>query len=174
MGGKQKGMSEVLSQSAGDGTLSKDEIRTGGEAETAAGRAQAAPFEHALNAALEGNRIAEARTLVANAEAVLAAHGTPASGRSERTSRSQLAVAKARIAIATGDGAAARAILVRAIETNPKVPALRVLMTEVMMAAGRATEVRPVLQHLGNGPSVGRDPADGFTPPPPKLRDTSG
>ncbi|WP_461425279.1 tetratricopeptide repeat protein [Gymnodinialimonas sp.] len=135
---------------------------------------QEPPFEDALRMALETDRIADARTLVANAEAVLAAHGASDPASADRTTQAQLAAAKARIAMATNDGAAARAILVRAIEKNPKAPALRALMTEVMMAAGRATDVRPVLQHLGNDVEIGRDPSSDMMPNPPTRRDTSG
>lgn len=104
-------------------------------------------FDAALRGALTDHRISDARTLVANAEAILAGHGATTA---TSLNRADLSAAKARIAIATGDSAAARAILVQAIEASPDAAALRSLMTEVMMATGRATDVRPVLQHLGN------------------------
>ena len=56
---------------------------------------------------------------------------------------------KARISLAAGDHIAAQAILVMAIEKVPTDQRLRTFLTEVMMAAGRATDVRPVLLHLG-------------------------
>lgn len=117
-----------------------------------------ASFEAGLRNALVEDRISAARTLVANAEAILAAHeaATAASPRVPKVSRTDLAAAKARIAMATGDGAAARAILVQAIEAAPKAASLRSLMTEVMMATGRASDVRPVLQHLGTAPEAAR------------------
>lgn len=111
---------------------------------------QTSDFDVDLSDALQADQISAARTLVANAEAVLAAHEAEEDAKALDVSRADVAAAKARIAIATGDGAAARAILVQAIEAAPKVVALRTLMTEVMLATGRAADVRPVLQHLGH------------------------
>jgi len=62
-------------------------------------------------------------------------------------------LAKARIAQADGDLEAATAILVLAIEAAPGVAALRRLMTEVLLAKGRAGHARDVLHHLGRAPS---------------------
>ena len=70
----------------------------------------------------------------------------------------QIAAGKARIALATQDGAAAHAILLSAIEAAPENRSLRVLMSEVMLSNGRATDVRPVLSHIG------RDPAEEDAP----------
>ncbi len=124
-----------------------------------------AAFDHALRAALNDGRIAAARSLVSDAEAVLGVH--EASGRSGTSggavsvlSRPDLALAKARIALATGDTVAAHAILVQAIETHPDAPALRALMTEAMLATGRATDIRPVLHHLGRKPTLPDAPLD--------------
>lgn len=165
MGGKQNGVSDMPTQMFQDG-------RHEGSAPNAPteGRAQD-PFEHAVRAALEADRIADARTMVANAEAVLAAHSAVTEAEVARASFVEIAGAKARIAIATGDGAAARAILVQAIERSPQSTTLRALMTEVMMAAGRATDVRPVLQHLGHKPMARQDPDDIV---PPTASDTLG
>lgn len=174
MGGKQKGISEMSTQTMREGFHGRDGIEGRGGRDQAEAGAKEAPFEYELRTAIEADRIADARTLVANAEAVLSAHGATEGASSERMTQAQLAAAKARIAIATGDGAAARAILVRAIERNPKAPALKALMTEAMMAAGRASDVRPVLQHLGNSPAIGQDPSSDVVPPPPTMRDTSG
>lgn len=132
------------------------------------------PFEYALRKALEADQIAEARTMVANAEAVLLAHENATSLGSESMTMAHLAAAKARIAIATGDGVAAHAILVRAIERDPHTSALRTLMSEVMLAQGRAADVRPVLKHLGTKHIAGRDSLDEITAQKPTAVDTSG
>ena len=129
------------------------------------------PLEAAVRAALRAENIRDARTLVSNAEAILAGHAPSQSPRMEPSSRSQIAAAKARIAIATGDGAAARAILVQAIEADPNTKTLKTLMTEVMMADGRATDVRPVLKHLGNDARTEEVASDDNGS---SVRDTSG
>ena len=72
-----------------------------------------------------------------------------------------LEAARARIAIYLGDLAAARAILVRGIERTPEVSALRMLMTEVLIADGSAATARAVVSHLGQpatapGPEAAR------------------
>lgn len=64
----------------------------------------------------------------------------------------QAAAIKARIALAEDDFAAAKAILVMAIERGPDHPGLRALLTEVMVAAGTAAEARAVLAHIGQPP----------------------
>ncbi|OAN80766.1 hypothetical protein A8B78_10305 [Jannaschia sp. EhC01] len=175
MGSKHKGLSEMMAQVPGTQADLRDRVDGRNQPDSTAKEVgEAPPFENALRAALDADRIADARTLVANAEAVLFAHEAAEASPSDRMTQAQLAAAKARIAIATGDGAAARAILVQAIERNPKTPALRTLMTEVMMAEGRATDVRPVLQHLGNDRSLGPDASDDVMPTSPTLKDTSG
>ncbi|ABD55753.1 hypothetical protein [Jannaschia sp. CCS1] len=132
-------------------------------------------FEQALRDALASGQIAEARTLIATAEAALHAPGMPGQGYGDMVGPTDLAAAKARTAMATGDRAAARAILIRAIEADPKAAPLKALMTEVMMADGRATDVRPVLQHLGNDPTdITTTPGTSDEGPGPILRDTSG
>ncbi|UWQ94528.1 hypothetical protein K3728_12490 [Rhodobacteraceae bacterium M385] len=113
-------------------------------------------FDTELRDALRRQNIADARTLVANAEAVLAAHNATPPQSGMVPTPAQLAAGKARIAMAVGDGAAARAILLLAIERSPKDDGLRTLMAEVMLADGRATDVRPVLKHL-NGRSNGAE-----------------
>jgi Tfp pilus assembly protein PilF len=60
-----------------------------------------------------------------------------------------LEIARTRIAIHLGDFSAARAILVRGIEREPDVPALRALITEVLIADGSAAQARTVVRHLG-------------------------
>jgi predicted Zn-dependent protease len=104
-------------------------------------------FELRIWSRIEAGDVAGARTLVAEAEAARA------EGAEAAQPRSVIAAAKARIAFATGDEPAARAILVMAIEAEPAVPHLRTLLAEIMLASGRATDVRPVLQHLGQPPS---------------------
>lgn len=173
MGGKQEGMSEMSAHNVSVKTPAHEGIDASDIRDLNAAEAKEVLFENALRRAIEANRISDARTLVANAEAVLAAHGAPEVPASDRMTQAKLAAAKARIAIATGDGAAARAILVRAIENNPKAPTLRVLMTEVMMAAGRASDVRPVLQHLGHDTVLEQGPSDDALPTPPSMRDHS-
>ncbi len=119
----------------------------------------AAALDIHVREALSENRVGEARTLVAAAEAVLAAQGQSATKTSATDiSRIDVAAAKARIAVAMGDSRAAHAILVQAIESCPDAPALRVLMAEIMLATGRATDIRPVLHHLGRPPASGVDP----------------
>lgn len=133
--------------------------RTEGQArqkEPASGQAPAVdeslPPEDTLDAqvraALRAENISGARTLVANAEAVLSSHQATTAPAPADFTVPQIAAAKARIAMAVGDGAAARAILLLAIERHPEAVALRSLMSEVMLADGRATDVRPVLRHL--------------------------
>lgn len=118
-------------------------------------------FDCALRDALTSDSLSAARKLVADAEAVLAAHGGYLAGETSATppSRADLASAKARIAVAVGDIGAAHAILVNAIEAHPDVAALRILMAEVMLATGRATDIRPVLHHLGRDPVASHDQA---------------
>ena len=108
-------------------------------------------FEANLQLALEGNDLGTARSVVADAEAVLVAHGRATNVEASKgaLSKSHLAGAKARIAMSAGDPNAARAILVQAIERWPDVLTLRAMMTEVMLATGRAKDVRSVLTHLG-------------------------
>ncbi len=116
-------------------------------------------FEARLHAALDHGDIRAARQLVAETEA----ETTPGA-----VAPSTIAAAKAHIAVADGDMPAARAILVVAIEAAPEVSYLRTLLTEVMLASGRATDVRPVLTHLGRAPSGG--PGEATTPERPADR----
>lgn len=157
MSGKNTGMRDMTPPSS----LSVDQprgasIRPEDSRPSGVEQTQAPTFDVEIRDALEGNRIFDARTLVAKAEAVLAAHDA-SEILAENMTRADVAAAKARIAIATGDGAAARAILVQAIEAAPKVTMLRTLMTEVMLSNGRAADVRPVLKHLGNRAPSGQD-----------------
>lgn len=117
-------------------------------------------FDANLQHALRLKNLSAARSIVADAEAVLAAHDLTKAveARSASMSKSHLAGAKARIAMSAGDPTAARAILVQAIERWPDVQPLRAMMTEVMLATGRARDVRPVLTHLGR-PSPSRSTA---------------
>lgn len=150
MSGKNLGRRDMTSPASPSVDRSRDaSLRSERSRSSEADQSPAPTFDAELRDALAGDRISDARTLVANAEAVLTAHdASEASG--EKLTRADVAAAKARIAIATGDSAAARAILVQAIEAAPKVTMLRAMMTEVMLANGRATDVRPVLKHLGN------------------------
>lgn len=130
-------------------------------------------FEQALQCALAEHKIAAARTLVANAEAASLIHGDAETSRTLSVAPASLVAAKARIALATGDHTAARAILVRGIEMTPTDAALKALMTEVFMANGRATDVRPVLKHLGNDAQEKLMSSTSDHTPVPKRRDTS-
>jgi hypothetical protein len=143
----------------------------------------AAALRHRLRAQL-GNRALDAAQgtadrlaatgwTAANLEAVVAARLAVSGG--ERAARDDVAAAvragtcpswaleaaRARIAIHLDDLAAARAILVRGIERTPEVSALRMLMTEVLIADGSAATARAVVSHLGQpatapGPEAAR------------------
>ncbi len=119
-----------------------------------------------LQSALAAVDFQKARNLVADEEGRL--HELDQSEAIE--ARAQVAAAKARIAVKAGDGAAAHAILLAAIETNPGNRALRVLMSEVMLATGRATDVRPVLKHIGRVADHGSqdDPGEALADGPAK------
>lgn len=175
MGVEKEDMSEVLKPSLRKRIQAQD-CSAGRDSPTVPvpGNASTTPFEAALRKALKANRIADARTLVANAEAVLFAQEQADATPLEVMTKAQVAAAKSRIAMATGDDAAARAILVNAIESDPNAPALKALMTEVMLAAGRATDVRPVLQHLGNRPSAEQELTSNILTQPQAMGDTSG
>ncbi|WP_224815407.1 hypothetical protein [Hasllibacter sp. MH4015] len=90
---------------------------------------------------LEDGDLRMARTLVAEATEAPSA------------SAAEIASAKARIALRAGDEVAARAIIVAAIEANPEATTLRTFLSEMMLAQGRASDVRPVMTHLGRPPS---------------------
>jgi len=104
-----------------------------------------------LDFALARHALQEARALLAMAESV---------GIAPPIIDAQI---KARIAMAGGDFAAAKAILTPAIETYPDAVPLRALMTEVMVAGGNASDVRAVLSHLGRPPSRPAAPAKNRT-----------
>lgn len=117
----------------------------GTAAMAAADRLSALPLTEArLDAlvvhALSLGRIGDARTVIARAESL---PDLPAWA---------IARAKAMAAHADGDLPAATAILVTAIEAAPHVPALRLLLTEVLMAGGSAGHTRDVLARLGLPP----------------------
>lgn len=174
MSGKHKGMSETSTHLVAPAR----DLRTTSEWPqhvnvSAKALAQDQSFETAMRTALHANKIGDARTLVANAEAVLMGHASAESPIAAHVTRVQLATAKARIAMALGDGMAARAILVKAIETDPDAASLRALMTEVMLAEGRATDVRPVLKHLGNEALCEASLAD-IHDSSTNIKDTSG
>jgi tetratricopeptide (TPR) repeat protein len=102
---------------------------------------QASAVELLVEAALDLGQGQAARRILADTEAAQAL--PPA----------QSALLRARICRAEGDLLAAKVILVTAIETLPEAPALRTLLTEVMVAAGTAADARAVLSHLGQPPS---------------------
>lgn len=84
-----------------------------------------------------------------------------------------LEIARARIAIHVGDFSAARAILIRGIEREPDVSALRALMTEVLIADGSAGQARAVMAHLGQPPTAPGPEAAVSGPPraePPRRK----
>ena len=66
---------------------------------------------------------------------------------------------KARIALETGDHLAAKAILVMALERGADTPTLRAMLTEVMVAAGTASDARAVLHHAGRPPAAPEPPS---------------
>jgi thioredoxin-like negative regulator of GroEL len=100
-----------------------------------------------LDLALEQGRVDRARAILAEAEVEGA---VPASIGAQ---------IRARIALAAGDLEAAQAILVAAVEAEPAAGLSRTLLAEVMVAAGRASDVRAVLSVLGT--SAGETPATG-------------
>lgn len=108
-------------------------------------KAQASTFRAALDAALYENDIRAARCIVAEEEA----RQIESVGAAQTSITAEISAAKARIAMATNDGPAAQAILLAAIEAAPENRSLRVLMSEMMLANGRASDVRPVLKHVG-------------------------
>lgn len=109
---------------------------------------QGVTFLQDVATALAENEVQRARTIVAEEEALLFS-GDPAA---TQVTRADIAAGKARIALTMNDGPAAHAILVAAIEAAPTHRSLRVLMTEAMLAMGRAADVRPVLRHIGERP----------------------
>lgn len=110
-------------------------------------------FAADLRAALSDGRVPEARNLVAAAETELRRLSPDDIGvTGAGITAIDLAAAKARIAASIGDDLAAHAILLHAIETLSDTGALRILMTELMLASGRATDIRPVQRHIGQPP----------------------
>lgn len=174
MGGNNVNVSDTPEQLTQEAQPAESDFQdTGVAVYNSAGAAHQQSLDLDLRNALQANRIADARTLIANAEAILIGHEAGAPPHAEGVSRDQVAAAKARIAIATGDAAAAKAILVTAIERQPDAAVLRALMTEVMLSEGRATDVRPVLQHLGNRPQDDHKAPPGVRSDPKTQRDTS-
>ncbi len=110
-------------------------------------------FQDALDAALLADDIRTARCLVAEEEV----RQIESIGAVHARVTAEISAAKARIAMATNDGPAAHAILLAAIEAAPENRSLRVLMSEIMLATGRASDVRPVLRHLGKTSSGNDD-----------------
>lgn len=90
-----------------------------------------------IEAALDLGRVQLARLALAEAE-----------GKG-RMPPGEVPLMRARIAHASGDLVAARAILVAAIEAMPDQIAPRRALTEVMVAMGTAADARSVLSHLG-------------------------
>ena len=109
-----------------------------GAAELLAGLSdQDSSLGHLVSQALDLGQVQLARRALAEVEGTgrLASH--------------EVALLKARIATAQGDPAAARAILVAAIEATPDQLGPRRALTEVMVATGTAADARAVLTHLG-------------------------
>ncbi|WP_284262169.1 tetratricopeptide repeat protein [Roseicyclus amphidinii] len=125
----------------------------GGTADSGAAPAPTPDHPEALDliveAALAAGAIQAARAAVAEAEA------------EGRLPPWRVACHKARIALATGDLLAARAILVLALDAAPGNAALRALLAEAMVAAGHAADARAVLGHIGSPP---------VNPPPEAAR----
>jgi predicted Zn-dependent protease len=103
-------------------------------------------LETMIDAALATGAIQTARDMLSNAET----DGALPAWRA--------GCLKARIALETGDHLAAKAILVMALERGPDHPALRTMLTEVMVAAGTASDARAVLHHAGRAPTVPEPP----------------
>lgn len=125
------------------------------EAAETAGRLALLPltrgsFDALLSEALAAGRVVQARNLVARAERE----------GGDGLDRTEVARAKARIALSLSDTKAARAILLKAIERDPDAAGLRSLMTEALMASGNAGQARAVMTHLGavSGNAVPADP----------------
>lgn len=93
-----------------------------------------------VDAALEMGQVQQARLALAEGEG--------------RIPPQTAALLRARIARAQGDLAAARAILVAAIEAMPDDPVPRRVLAEVMVATGTAADARAVLAHLGARPGA--------------------
>lgn len=157
---------EVPDTSSGKGLLHKSDTGRDVSKQAPPATADISAFETALRAALAADCLCSARKVVADAEAVLVSQdrGSHAETIAATPSRAELAGAKAKIAMAVGDISAAHAILVTAIETHPDVAALKTLMAEVMLATGRATDIRSVLHHLG------REPVSSHAQPHPETR----
>jgi predicted Zn-dependent protease len=122
-------------------------LRDVGTAQGTADRLSEEPLTSAsldalIPAYLAAGRIARARDLVARAAQ---------EGFAEPWA---LEAARARIAMHQDDLPAARAILVRGLEREPGAPALRSLMTEVLMADGGAAQARDVIARLGQPPTA--------------------
>ena len=90
-----------------------------------------------FEAALDLDQVQLARTILSEAE-----------GKGRVTAH-ETALMRARIAQTQGDMAAAKAILVSAIEATPDEVAPRRALAEVMVAIGTAADTRTVLNHLG-------------------------
>jgi thioredoxin-like negative regulator of GroEL len=98
------------------------------------------PVDLLIDISLEQGRAQLARQVLAAAEEEV---GVPVA---------QAVHIKARIALSEGDFLGAKAVLVAAIEKAPDHPALRTLLTEVMVASGTAGDARAVLAHIGQPP----------------------
>jgi Tfp pilus assembly protein PilF len=92
-----------------------------------------------VEAALDLGRVQMARTALSEAEI------------SGRLAPHEAALTRSRIAQVQGDMAAAKAILLAAIDAMPDQPALRRALAEVMIASGTAADARAVLNHLDSG-----------------------
>jgi Tfp pilus assembly protein PilF len=105
---------------------------------------QASGLALLVDAALEMGHIQLARRALADTDA--------------KAAPAEAALIRARNAQAQGDLAAARAILIAAIEAMPDQIAPRRALAEVMVATGNAADARAVLAHLGAPP--GATPAE--------------
>jgi thioredoxin-like negative regulator of GroEL len=124
------------------------------------------PVDLLIDIALEQGRAQLARQVLAAAEDEVG------------VSDVQAVHIKARIALSEGDFLAAKAVLVAAIERAPEQTPLRTLLTEVMVAAGTASDARAVLSHIGQPPVNPAQPgeatpdtaAETLTAPLPETR----
>lgn len=114
------------------------EAEASAELLAALGGGQTSGFALLVEAALDLGRVQLARTALSEAEI------------KGRLTPQEAALTRARIAQSQGDMAAAKAILVTAIEAMPDQPAPRRALAEVMIATGTAADARAVLRHLGS------------------------
>lgn len=108
-----------------------------------------------VEVALSDSAVQTARTLVSEAESRAALSGEMA------------ASLKGKIAMADGDGVAARAVLVMAVERFPESVMLRNQLMETLIASGGAGDARAVLSHIAKPPVNPASPSFALEDRPP-------